>query len=232
MKLVELFNMLWGLKAAALALLSESPLSLAIALVITALWSSWGWVRDKYKNYDRLPRRHMIIRLKELRECMGDDAAMQDFIDQLERVEVFHAATKIRVDLTKIIALTHLCKHGFLSPDGLKGMVRFVDSDCNGMIRVNFGVGDCIGMILSISLAVVALFIGFASWLIYIWQAVLPGLVAGFLTFMGFLVAAIVLAGEAGIYRKAKQLKKDLEEYELPICQALIRHKKQPENRS
>lgn len=209
------------------AILGESSWAWVVAWVFAGFLKAVRWVKDRYRGLDRLPRRHMVIRLRELREAKLDDPALLGFIDQLERVEVFYAATKVRANIRTILALIHLCEHGFLSPNAVKGMPRFIDADASGVIKIKFSFVDKIGRVLTSLFSGFAMICGLIFWVVYVAQDPVPGFFAGFISFMGFLVPAVLLAGEAGVYLQAETLKKELSQYELPVCQALVRCKKQ-----
>lgn len=207
-------------------LLKEQLGKLIYALAITLSWKAYCWVRDIYKNLGGLPRRHVTTRLKLLRENMGDGSPLTESLEELEWIETFYAATKVRASWRTILALAHLCRHGFLSPNELKGMARFIRSDCSGVITVDFGKSAWCGMVLSMLLMFIGPFVGFVVLAFLIFVNSIPGFVVGSMLLVGFVLAAILPAGEAGIYRRAKLLKDDLGKYEIPLCHALTRHKK------
>ena len=220
----------------------EQRISLTLELIEKAralFGDQWHWVlwalfaayvgRALAQGY-RLLRDHAVIphrryrRVKALIESVGKFSEVSSLLHQLGELEAFQSATGVRAGWRHVLALSHLCREGLLSPNELKGMARFIDTADDGSITAKFNGWDCFVFWFLSGYAWLAFATGVLVWVMLILKDPVPGAIVGLMLFMGFLFGSALVMGEANIHGRAKRLKVELELFELPICQALARN--------
>lgn len=181
---------------------------------------AWGY--RKVKSAENLLHVRSL-RVKKLLENAGDYSRLKGFLQLLDEVETFHAATRIRVDLRKIIAFEHLCENGFISPNEIKGMSQYVVPGNDGCVTTVFWRSDWLFYWFLRVVAFLALGFGiFFCVMLFLANPAL-GATVGLIEFLIFLLVFVAIFDEVSIYNRAKTLESDLMKYELPVCQALVR---------